>query len=204
MQTGPGNVKIAPGCRLVIRCSKSFTALGLDHRGELKAILGPRAKEDRLHSCIVPPGINTLKMQTSKLAHWSYEWTDRHAKDELDLTPMEMPVQGPERTYADEMRRIVRDEMSRLADAKGQETFEQADDFDIEEEPLPLSQYEMSDMQEDEAYAPVDPGTGTPVPNENGPPAVEERRPETPAGENMAPKPDSQPPVVPEPPKVAP
>ena len=92
MKTGPGNVKIAPGCRLVIRCSKKFTALGLNPAGELTEILGPRAEGDRTLVRLVPLEINTLKMLTSKMAHWTYSVVDRHAKDELDHTPVEIPV----------------------------------------------------------------------------------------------------------------
>ena len=153
MQTGPGNVKIPPGCRLVIRCSKKFTALGLDAHQELKAILGPRAEGDRTLTRIVPPDVCTLKMQTPKTAHWSYETTDRHQGEDLDLTPVEIPVDTGPLDYHAEMRRIVRDEMSLAADAAGKETFEEADDFDLEDDD-PATAYEITQMQQDELFEP--------------------------------------------------
>ena len=153
MQTGPGNVKIAPGCRLVIRCSKKFTALGLDNTRELKAILGPRAEGDRVLNRLVPLGIVWLKMQTSKTAHWSYEVTDRHQTHSPEQTPAEIPVQGQQISYFEEIRKLIRDEMSQQARESGQETFEEADDFDVGGEE-PTSQYEISEMEEDAEYEP--------------------------------------------------
>ena len=152
MQTGPGKVKIPPGCRLVIRCSKKFTALGLDKFGELKAILGPRAEGDRSLVRIVPHGIEWLKMGTPKTANWSYDVVDRHKKDELDLTPVEIPASPKNIPYDEEIRRIVRTEMSRQAESQGQETFQEADDFDIGDDDPP-SPYEMTEMQEETQYS---------------------------------------------------
>lgn len=187
MQTGPGNVKIPPGSRLVIRCSKKFTALGLDSHNELKAILGPRAEGDRSLIRIVPPGIIWLKMQTSKTAHWSYDYVDRHIQHEPETTPVEIPVQGENLNYHDEMRRIVRDELSKQADANEQETFEDADDFDTGDEDPP-TQYEMNEMQEDAEYAASksvadDPAIPKPPPEteETPPPPVEKESEPSPA-----------------------
>lgn len=156
METGPGNVKIAPGNRLVIRCSKKFTALGLDSNRELKAILGPRAQEDRVLNRIVPPGIVWLKMQTPKTAHWSYEQVDRHSGETPDLTPVEIPIDAPPLDYHTEMRRIVRDELSKHAQSQQKETFAEADDFEMDDED-PISPYELHEMQEDAEFTPPPP-----------------------------------------------
>lgn len=153
MQTGPGNFKIPPGCGLVIRCSKKFTALGLNHLGDLVSVLGPCAETDRTLRRHVPHDVNTLKMLTSKTAHWEYSYTDRHSHEDLDRTPIEIPVAPKELRYEDEMRRIVRDELSRHAEASHRETFEESDDFEIEDDD-PLSPYETTEMQEDAEYAP--------------------------------------------------
>ena len=151
METGPGNVKIPPGCALVIRCSKKFTALGLSPDGHLASILGPSAETDRTLRRIIPLDVNTLKMQTSKLAHWEYSYSDRHGAEELDLTPIEIPVDTGPLRYEDEMRRIVRDELSRNAEAQHQETFEEADDFEIldAEDETESSEYEITEMQDE-------------------------------------------------------
>jgi len=183
METGPGNVKIPPGCALVLRCSKKFTALGLNHQGDLVSILGPANETDRTLRRIVPREVNTLKMQTSKLAHWQYSYTDRHSAETLDKTPVEIPVEPKELRYEDEMRRIVRDELSRAADAEHRETFEEADDFDIDDPDGEPSQYELDDMQEDAEYAhkstaddPAIPKTPKPPPAAETPPT--EKQPE--------------------------
>lgn len=45
----------------------------------------------------------------------------------------------------EEIKRFVRIELSRTAEMQGQESFEEADDFDVDEEPDPLSPYELQE-----------------------------------------------------------
>lgn len=62
----------------------------------------------------------------------------------LDPNPVEIPVgfhQPP--TLEARMRALIRTEMSQLAAQKGEETFEEADDFDIGDDFDPTSPYEQ-------------------------------------------------------------
>lgn len=65
--------------------------------------------------------------------------------------PISLPagVNKPE-TLAETIRRLVRNEVSQQASASGQETFEEADDFDIEDDNGydPKSQWELDFDQE--------------------------------------------------------
>ena len=85
-------------------------------------------------------------MRISKAAHWTYQTTDRHQVEHPDLTPIEIPVDLANPSYEDEMRRIVREELSKNAESQGDETWEEADDFNIPDESDDPSQYEMSEM----------------------------------------------------------
>lgn len=68
-----------------------------------------------------------------------------------DPTPVEWPagVRRPE-TLTEQIQRMVRVAVSQQAAAAGMETFEEADDFDIEDEDGdPTSPYELTMMQEE-------------------------------------------------------
>lgn len=63
-------------------------------------------------------------------------------------TPSDKPVAIPARfmrppTLQEQVRNLVRGEMSRQAAEEGHETFEEADDFDIGDDYDPTSPYEM-------------------------------------------------------------
>lgn len=67
----------------------------------------------------------------------------------VDQRPVAMPVgyKKPE-PLADTIRRLIRVEASEEAMRNGQETFEEADDFDVGEDYDPTSPYEMDFDQE--------------------------------------------------------
>lgn len=66
----------------------------------------------------------------------------------LDDTPVEMPLKFRRPpTLQESIKAMVRGELSRNAMASGQESFEEADDFEVEDdEVLPPSNYEFRDM----------------------------------------------------------
>lgn len=49
----------------------------------------------------------------------------------------------PKETLEERMRRMIRDEMSYAAEQQGMETFEEADDFDVDDDMDPESMYEI-------------------------------------------------------------
>lgn len=65
-----------------------------------------------------------------------------------DPTPVEMPL-GFKRppSLQEEIQRLIRVQMSQLAQEDGYESFEEADDFEVDEDPDPLSPYEVVEMQ---------------------------------------------------------
>lgn len=68
----------------------------------------------------------------------------------LDQTPLEMPMQWHRPpTLEEQIKSFVRRELSMRADQAGQETFQEADDFDIDDDPIdPSSPWELHFDQE--------------------------------------------------------
>lgn len=64
----------------------------------------------------------------------------------LDPTPMEIPIEFKTNSLRDEMREYIRQMVSQEAITKGQGSFEEEDDFDIEDDEMPYSPYEEREM----------------------------------------------------------
>lgn len=77
---------------------------------------------------------------------------DEEGREVFERGPVEVPVgfRRPE-TLAEQVRRLVRNQFSMVAAVQGQETFEEANDFDVEEDDaeLRLTGYEITDLQAD-------------------------------------------------------
>lgn len=69
---------------------------------------------------------------------------DQNGHEILDPTPKSIPVgfKRPE-TLQEQIRRLVRTEVSEAAGANGWDTFEEADDFEIDDDPEIPTPYEM-------------------------------------------------------------
>lgn len=65
--------------------------------------------------------------------------------EELDSRPVEMPI-GFNRppTLQEQIRRLIRTEMSMQAASQGQESWEEADDFNVGDDYDPTSPYELN------------------------------------------------------------
>lgn len=61
-----------------------------------------------------------------------------------DTTPVAIPA-GWERPLSlhEQIKRFIRTELSSQAELQGEESFEEAEDFDVDEEPDPVSPYEV-------------------------------------------------------------
>lgn len=75
---------------------------------------------------------------------------DEQGRQLPDPRPVEWPTELKRpRSLQEEIQRFVRQELSRAADEAGLETFEEADDFDVAEDPdlLGVTPYELSEEQ---------------------------------------------------------
>lgn len=98
----------------------------------------------------------------------------------LNPTPVAIPI-GMERppSLKEQIQRVLRTELSMQAAAQGEETFEEADDFDVpEDDPDPVSPYEMNEMQyEEPSFSPTDPLS---EPSDTAPDPIETAQPQQP------------------------
>lgn len=73
---------------------------------------------------------------------------DDDGAEVLDPTPVAMPVKFKRsRSLIEDVQALVQGELSRLADAHGFESFDEADDFDVGEDYDPRSPHELDDGQ---------------------------------------------------------
>lgn len=71
-------------------------------------------------------------------------------KEVLDSTPLEIPLSWKRPpSLRDQIKQFVRSELSNRASEEGFDTFEEADDFDVDEDPDPLSAYELKEAREE-------------------------------------------------------
>ncbi len=70
---------------------------------------------------------------------------DKHGRELPDNTPIALPLgfKIPE-TLAEQIQRLIRNQVSVAASEGGAETFAESDDFDIDEDEDPQSPYEMT------------------------------------------------------------
>lgn len=102
----------------------------------------------------------------------------------VDNTPVGIPTRlRLPQSRTDQIRSFIRQELSNQALEQGHETFEEADDFEIDEEDSPLSPYELHDL---EPPAPPDPVTAKPPEAAGQPPAVPAASSEVPAASEPA------------------
>lgn len=75
---------------------------------------------------------------------------DKKGREIPDQEPIEVPLEFKRPpTLQEEIKRYIRVEMSRAAEEEGLETFEEADDFSDDDDDFPLSQHELTEMQEE-------------------------------------------------------
>lgn len=76
-----------------------------------------------------------------------------NGKEVLDPTPVAVPAgMGRPESLQETIRRLVRNEVSQVAQKYEMETFEEASDFDVDDEDDYLSPYELTEMQEEQPY----------------------------------------------------
>lgn len=72
---------------------------------------------------------------------------NERGEEVLDTTEVEVPLRFKRPpTLQEQIKNMVRGEISRNAVRQGRESFEEADDFEVDDDELPPSPYEFSDM----------------------------------------------------------
>ncbi len=105
---------------------------------------------------IIPSGCKQIEVSIRKSGRWVVtEATKPQHKEIPDPTPIEIGVREAYDPQAEMVRSITESVMSNLANKEGQETFNEANDFNVEDEDSFDSPYELSEMQEE--YEPPPP-----------------------------------------------
>lgn len=107
-----------------------------------------------------------------KLKRLRFAALDDNGKELLNPEQVEVPVEMtiPE-PLQERIKRILQTELSAQAAAQDMETFDEANDFDIDEDPDPVSHYELTEMVEEEPAPQATKGSGAAAPDQ---PAIAE------------------------------
>ena len=163
MITGPAKIAVSKGS--IIRISADgdckFHALS----GSLLVdVLGSGSALYRKLS----PDVTHVEVKCSSRTKWKLSETFRtDGKEYPDQTPVELAV-GLDRplTLREEMKRFIREEIAQRAQLEGAESFDEANDFDIEDEdPDPISRYEIPDEMTPEYFEPPKGELNEPLPS---------------------------------------
>lgn len=93
---------------------------------------------------------------------------DSRGHEVLDDTPVALPTKFKRQSWIDNMREFVRQELSRQALQQDYETFEESDDFDVDDDPEIRSRYEITADQEFYAEPPPPESASTAEPESGG------------------------------------
>lgn len=150
MNKGPKNTSAVQGASIEIRSSGPFTCYAMD-AGKRSLILGPLNANARILKTRLPQDVDTIFVKCEKSTEWTFEWkANPNPISDLDKTPIEIGIdRDAPLSIHDEMKRFIREEVSRVAVTNSQSSFEEEDDFDIEDDLEPTSPYEMTEMQEE-------------------------------------------------------
>lgn len=145
MQKGSKEIRGKAGSTILIKSSGQFCAYAMEGKHRT-LILGPVNTNQRILRYKLPADIGQVFIKAEKSTEWTIEWSHYNHSENLDQTPVEIPVgyELPE-SLADQMRRFIREEVSAARD-EDQGSFEDEDDFYDDQEAL--TDYEMTDMQE--------------------------------------------------------
>lgn len=161
MNSGTKRIEIPARCRVGVVSTGEFVVYGL-RDGERVAVLGPSSVSDRTWRREYRRGEYSA---IEVVAELDTKWTAELVKlsdgvERLDNTPVAVPVGSAPPTLSQQVRELVRLELSQHAAAQDFETFEEADDFDIDDEQDGfVSRYEFFDM-DDEVFEPPPPRRG--------------------------------------------
>lgn len=99
--------------------------------------------------------IITLDVRLRKSSVWNLALFVKVDQERPDPTPMEVTVDS-EPSMEAQLRHIIRTEINQVAEDRGWESFDESDDFDVDESGDPLSGYEVIEMLDDDYHEELD------------------------------------------------
>lgn len=180
-EAGCRSFKVLSRFRIAVRCQGEFLVFGCV-KGKRVALLGPASVSDRGFDYRDSRG-RFSSIEVDAAAPWSAEVFTNKSEEDLDHTPVAVPVSAAPPSLSEQVRELVQMHISHAAAEQGLETLEEANDFEVDDDEgeIVLSGYEVYDMADDELAA-------GPVPEDEpvGPAPGEESVPEPPEGAGSA------------------
>jgi len=156
MEKGNGKFEVSPVCSVGVVADSEFIVYGV-RKGHRVAVLGPLRADDRVwRSEMRAHGFDRVEVVTK--GTWTFEFVERSdGKERLDKTPVAVPVRQAPPTLSEQVRALVAQELSFQAHQQGLETFEEANDFEVDDDDEWTSPYEFFEMEEDYDFLPEGP-----------------------------------------------
>lgn len=154
MRQGPGLYEAACSAHVVIQASEEFTAFG-NQKKERKCLLGPFHSGERKLKVFLPPSLDTVEVVCSDDCYWEAQWyPSSGGREHPDPTPVAISVDLKRpASLQEDMRRMIREELSRRAAEAGEESFDEADDFS---DPDPDDLYSPHELTGEQLEAELD------------------------------------------------
>lgn len=148
MYNGKKVIEVGKGSRVKVVADGSFVAYALE--GEhVKSLLGPFNNNVWMINTVVPEWCESIEIRPkNKDTNYEVEFTrvkERHEKP--DTRPMEIPLDACRpQTMEELVKKYVAVTLSAQMEDQGHETFEESNDFDIDEDDDFVSPYEIVEM----------------------------------------------------------
>lgn len=148
MHKGNQEIKVKGGSTIFIQADAGFTAYGMVDNKDVY-VLGP-FNQSQLLKGKLPDDVTAVKIKTAKSTSYTLDVQEDNRYEVLDPTPMALPL-GAEKPMSlkEEMLRFIGEQFSRMADTQGEETFNEADDFEMPDSDDWHSPYEMQEMNDE-------------------------------------------------------
>jgi hypothetical protein len=140
--------KMPPRSRVKVKAGGPLTIYGLDNDSNRISVINAGVMGNI--NFVQDSKAKGIEIQAPKSTTWQLEYqTPDMFQEHLDPEPIAIPIGKGELSTDQKIKEMVRIEMSKAAEASGYESFEEANDFEDDDDEDMLSGYEVMDMQED-------------------------------------------------------
>jgi hypothetical protein len=145
--SGTKLAKLPERTRVKLKTSGPITIFGTDENGTRLGIIAAGVIGNYL---FIQKGYDYVEIQADKKTNWQIEYaTPDLYQEHLDPEPIAIPLGKQELSTDQKIKELVRIEMSKLSEEAGNETFDEANDFDIDDDEDMLSGFEVREMQQE-------------------------------------------------------
>lgn len=149
-----------------MQAADAFQVTGINSDGEIVEVVGPKTVGQlEMVQNVVNTDVQQIEITCDTNTIYNVE-IQQLAESAENLDPVPIEVAEPQLTLKDTIQMYVREALHNET-SNEQETFEEADDFDMDDDSLPSSPYEFEEMQEEYLDTPLaEPEKATESPSE--------------------------------------